>query len=261
MRGKSLKIFALLLCLSARAEADQRLISLPLWTLSPSEGFSNHAVAKHDQIAQFRMLPAQMIVLDEDFFQDNGRIAASKGTELIQVSDKLVACTIFPPKLSTGASVFAFGADRHLCFYDENSDGKFEKYYFRQAAESGFYNLIESIKNDFKVGNGGRYHSADPATMHKSLIWHLNLRWCRSAIEPAVLQDCTAEMALGVEGFDGVSAGAYSVIFKHDYDINLLKDRNKVDFFGNIFLFSSRDLNTINVSFSPNSAQKPFILQ
>lgn len=256
--GRLLALAGLFLALSSQMAAA----AVPLWKLAPVADINQREFAAPDDIARIRMLPAALLVLEEDYFQDNGRIAVPKGTQLIGVRHSTgMACTIFPPKLSAGAAIFALGADRHLCFLDENNDGTFDQYYFRQTDEAGFYNLLESPPGKRKVGTGGKYRAIDPAEMAGNLDWTVRFYGCRvKGARTAPRKVCRIGISLAVDGFSGTSMGSRWMTYGRTFELDLTQGPQPIEFFGVTMLFEQSGAAGIIVTLTQKPAIEPFIL-
>lgn len=236
--------------------------AFPLWTLVPLETVEQKALTEPGEIARIGMFPASLLVLDSDLFQDNGRIAVPKGTQLIGLRhDAAIACTIFPPRLALGAAIFALGADRHLCVIDDNRDGTFDRYYFRQTDEAGFYNLIERLSNRLKVGTGGAYRAIEPDQMTGKLDWTVRFDGCRTrSVKTLPRKICKIGINLSVEGFSGTSMGSRWVNYGRSFDLDLTDGSQPIEFFGISMTFASHGDAGIMARLTQNPAIKPFLL-
>jgi hypothetical protein len=236
--------------------------AFPLWKLAPFETIDSKPMAEAGDIAHIRMLPASLLVLDADFYQDNGRIAVPKGTQLIGLRhDSAVACTIFPPKLALGAAIFALGADRHLCLIDDNRDGTFDRYYFRQTDEAGFYNLLERLPNRLKTGTGGAYRAIDSAEMTGKLDWTVRFDGCRTrSVKTLPRKICKIGISLSVEGFSGTSMGSRWVNYGRSFDLDLTDGAQPIEFFGISMAFAPHGDAGIMARLAQNPTIKPFLL-
>lgn len=236
--------------------------AFPLWKLAPFETIDSKPMAEAGDIAHIRMLPASLLVLDADFYQDNGRIAVPKGTQLIGLRhDSAVACTIFPPRLALGAAIFALGADRHLCLIDDNRDGAFDRYYFRQTDEAGFYNLLERLPNRLKTGTGGAYRAIDSAEMTGKLDWTVGFAGCKArSVKNLPRKICKIGINLSVEGFSGTSMGSRWVNYGRSFDLDLTDGSQPIEFFGISMTFAPHGDAGIMARLTQNPAIKPFLL-
>ncbi|MFM5906291.1 MAG: hypothetical protein ACKOPO_01670 [Novosphingobium sp.] len=239
---------------------------LPLWKLAPVEGFKQREFGTSTDIAHIRMLPAVMVELDSDYTQDNGRIAAPKGTQLIALYSRYaVACTIFPPKLALGAAIFALGTDRHLCFFDQNNDGKFDQYFFRQANEAGFFNLAEPLPAKLKTGSGGNYSKRDASQMTLSLDWTVSFQGCKlkkaKKLSETDKKICNVGINLSVPGFSGASMGSQWTNYGHLFELDLTNGPQPVKFFGADLLIEASGDAGIRASLVQEQPIKAFLLR
>lgn len=205
---------------------------LPIWKMEALSGFTEKSGRVGEVVAQARMLPASLFVLEQDFLDAGGKVAAAAGTELVGLRSELrVACAIFPPKLSGGAALMAMGADRHLCLIDENGDGAFDRYFRKQYHEAGFFNLPVKLPSTLKSGAGGGYRAANPQTMSRPLIWSITQGICK-----ARARTCTVNASLSVPGFDGRSGGRFVVKYRRQYVLDVSKGSAALDFLGSRFV-------------------------
>lgn len=217
------------------ASAQAQLL-LPFWTMADYEAAAPASVA-HDfsgKLFAAKMLPAKMHTLTEDVYQDNGRIAAPAGTQLVQLAFvRGGACAIFPPKLSAGAAIMAWGADRHLCFVDEGGDGTFDKYFFRQGDKQGFFNAYQVMPTDLAVLTGGKYAKAEPATMLGNLEWVVSAQKCKEIdrkTKPRLR--CRIYIGLAITKPNGNPLASATLTYGRQFDLFPEEDKNVVDFFG-----------------------------
>jgi hypothetical protein len=242
---------------AAPSVAADRPATFPLWTMEPFKDFASRTLAPKSEVARTRMLPATMYVLDEDYLQDNGRVAAPAGTQLVLLkADGRVACPIYPPKLSTGASIFALGADRHLCLLDDDADGRFDRYFYKQRNEAGFYNLFERLPSVLKTGSGGKYHRGDPAAMTPALTWVVWFEGCK--VEK---QRCTVSVGLSVPGFSGTSMGPISVNYGRQYPLDVASGSASFEFLGSTIHVRPRDGGSAEFALDQNFSDTPFPLK
>lgn len=216
--------------------AAQAQLLLPFWTMADYTAQAPSTLA-HDfsgRLYGVNMLPAAMFTLSEDVYQDNGRIAAPAGTQLVGLAFvRGGACAIFPPKLSAGAAIMAWGADRHLCFVDTNQDGTFDKYFFRQGDKQGFFNAFQSMPADLLVLTGGKYAKAEPAAMEGKLEWSVSAQKCKEIDKKTKPRlRCRVYIGLGITKPNGNALGSATLTYGRQFDLFPAETQNFVDFFG-----------------------------
>lgn len=89
-----------------------------------------------DVITEARLLPSNLLVLDGDAVRVDGKPAAPRGTQMMQLRSSMrSACTFsFPVSLF---QQFLFGAQNFTCFVDEDADGKFESVFSLSSSKIG----------------------------------------------------------------------------------------------------------------------------
>lgn len=216
--------------------AAQAQLLLPFWTMADYDAGAPSTVA-HDfsgKLYAVSMLPAAMFTLSEDAYQDNGRIAAPAGTQLVGLAFvRGAACAIFPPKLSAGAAIMAWGADRHLCFVDKGQDGTFDQYFFRQGDKQGFFNALQTMPADLLVLTGGKYAKTAGAAMEGKLEWVVSAQKCKEIdrkTKPRLR--CRTYIGLGITKPNGNALGSATLTYGRQFDLFPNETQNFVDFFG-----------------------------
>ncbi|MES2442734.1 MAG: hypothetical protein V4574_07870 [Pseudomonadota bacterium] len=253
---KAAALLALALALPAAAPLDERDPYVPYWILEPLKDFQPVTVKSHEIFARVRMLPATMLVLDEDYFQDSGKLAAPKGTELIELRTRQrVACAVYPPRLTGGASIMAWGTDRHLCFIDENADGRFDRYFYKQTNQGGFFYLVDRMPKTSKLGTGGKYSTRDPHGMTRALTWLLSVDSCKPE-----RGRCIVSAKLSVPGFDGISSGPISINYAREFVLPLTGGAARLEFYDSVFTVRAAAENGGTVTLERNFTETPFAL-
>lgn len=245
--------------------AAQAQLLLPLWTMEEYQPVPAQTVA-HDfsgRMFGVKMLPALMYELSEDVYQDNGRIAAPAGTQLIQLAMvRGGACAIFPPKLAAGAAIMAWGADRHLCFVDADKDGTFEKYFFRQGDKQGFFNAMQSMPSELLVLTGGKYAKAEPTAMEGKLEWVVSAQKCKEIDKKTTPRlRCRVYIGLGITKPNGNALGSATLTYGRQFDLFPQTADNKVDFFGMRLVASDAGNGQITYELSQPQPKAAFILR
>jgi hypothetical protein len=258
------RLLAALFLTLVPAAAQARLL-LPLWTIEDYQPVAPQTVA-HDfsgRMFGFRMLPAVMYELSEDVYQDNGRIAAPAGTQLIGLAFvRGGACALFPPKLATGAAIMAWGADRHLCFVDEDQDGSFDKYFFRQDDKQGFFNVFHSMPSELLVPTGGKYAKAEPTAMEGKLEWVVSAQKCKAIDRKSTPRlRCRVSIGLGITKPNGNALGSATLTYGNQFDLFPKTGDNKVDFFGMRLIASDTGSGQITYELSQPQPKAAFILR
>jgi hypothetical protein len=228
-------LFAAMLAAFMPATAQAQLL-LPFWTMADYQPTAPKNMG-HDfsgQMFAVPMLPATMFTLSEDVFQDNGRIAAPAGTQLVGLAFvRGGACAIFPPKLAAGAAIMAWGADRHLCFVDEGQDGTFDKYFFRQGDKQGFFNAFQAMPAELAVLTGGKYAKTDNTQMIGKLEWFVSAQKCKEIdrkTKPRLR--CRVYIGLGITKPNGNPLGSATLTYGRQFDLFPKESENLVEFFG-----------------------------
>ena len=217
--------------------AAQAQMLLPFWTMADYEAAPTPSLVAHDfsgRMFGVNMLPMTMFTLSEDVFQDNGRIAAPAGTQLIGLAFvRGGACAIFPPKLAAGAAIMAWGADRHLCFVDEGQDGTFDKYFFRQGDKQGFFNPLQSVPGERLALTGGKYAKTDRAAMEGQLEWVVSAQKCKEIDKKTKPRlRCRVYIGLGITKPNGNALGSATLTYGRQFDLFPAEAQNFVEFFG-----------------------------
>lgn len=217
--------------------AAQAQLLLPFWTMDEYKAEAAPAPVAHEfsgRLYGVNMLPMTMFTLSEDVFQDNGRIAAPAGTQLIGLAFvRGGACAIFPPKLAAGAAIMAWGADRHLCFVDENQDGTFDKYFFRQGDKQGFFNPVQSVSGERLALTGGKYAKAERTGMEGKLEWVVSSQKCKEIDKKTKPRlRCRVYIGLSVIKPNGAPLGSATLTYGRQFDLFPAETQNFVEFFG-----------------------------
>ena len=209
------------------------------------------------------MLPAVLYELSEDVYQDNGRIAAPAGTQLVQLAMvRGGACAIFPPKLSAGAAIMAWGANRHLCFVDQNSDGSFDKYFFRQGETQGFFNLFATMPADQASLTGGKYAKVEPANMLGKLEWVVSAQKCKDIdrkTKPRLR--CRVYIGLEITKPNGKVSASNALSYGRQFNLFPKEDTNVANFFGMRLTAQLADSNEITYELTQQQRNAAFILR
>jgi hypothetical protein len=196
-------------------------------------------------------------------FQDNGRIAAPAGTQLVGLAFvRGGACAIFPPKLAAGAAIMAWGADRHLCFVDENQDGTFDKYFFRQGDKQGFFNAFQTMPAELAVLTGGKYAKAEPSAMEGKLEWVVSAQKCKEIdrkTKPRLR--CRVYIGLGITKPNGNALGSATLTYGRQFDLFPKEANNTVDFFGMLLTAKSAEADQVTYELTQPKRHLAFLLR
>ena len=253
-------ILAALMPASAQAQ-----LLLPYWTMADYDAGAPASVAHgfSGKLFGAAMLPTTMYTLSEDVFQDNGRIAAPAGTQLVGLAFvRGGACAIFPPKLSAGAAIMAWGADRHLCFVDEGQDGTFDKYFFRQGDKQGFFNAFQAMPGDLAVLTGGKYAKADPAAMLGKLEWDVSAQKCKEIdrkTKPRLR--CRVYIGLGITKPNGNALGSATLTYGRQFDLFPKEANQTVDFFGMLLTAKATGADQVTYELTQPQRNLAFVLR
>jgi hypothetical protein len=243
----------------------QAQLLLPYWTMADYDAGAPASVAHSfsGKLFGVTMLPTTMYTLSEDVFQDNGRIAAPAGTQLVGLAFvRGGACAIHPPKLATGAAIMAWGADRHLCFVDTNADGTFEKYFFRNGDKQGFFNAFETMPSQLLVPTGGKYAKAERTAMDGKLEWVVSAQKCKEIdrkTKPRLR--CRVGIGLGVTKPNGNPLLSATLTYGRQFDLFPMEANQTVDFFGMLLTAKATGADQVTYELTQRQRNLAFVLR
>lgn len=171
---------------------DQRNY-LIAWTVAPDAQVPSDAmwVGPHKSFASARLLPATLLVLKADVTAPDGTLILPAGTKLNGlVSKTKSACTLEAPPSKGLAAVWFYGADRYLCFIDDNGDGRFDRYFRRAAATAGILIGIGRFPKKAVAMQPVAYSEEDPASIVDAPRIYVQYGWFASFVDKLVFQTC-----------------------------------------------------------------------
>lgn len=163
------------------------------WMVAPDTQVPLDAmwVGPHKSFASARLLPATLLVLKDDVAAPDGALILPAGTKLNGlVSKTKAACTLEAPPSKGLAAVWFYGADRYLCFIDDDADGRFDRYFRRAAATAGILIGVGRFPKKLVAMQPVAYKTEDPGSIVDAPRIYVQYGWFASFVDKLVFQTC-----------------------------------------------------------------------